>query len=580
VILHGDCIEQMRELDEASVDAICTDPPYGLEFMGKEWDRLGATSEAVDDTDWDGRTDSFPFGGGGRRIRYGASAKSMQEWHQAWATEALRILKPGGHLLAFGGTRTYHRLACAVEDAGFEIRDSLIWIYGSGFPKSLDVSKAIDKASPCPKCDGVGGFEAGGPEDYHGEPCDKCGGTGRAEGTYGDPKSEAHAGWIDRGRMRGEEGHEGYQRPWMEDEQAVAKNARKYEPATPEAQQWQGWGTALKPAHEPIVVARKPLSGTVAANVLEHGTGALNIAACRVAANGEKTPFPVGDYGERGLYGKDGERTDDPAPDGRWPPNLALSHLPECERVGVRRVKTNMATSGESLDGQIFGYGNERGDQPRGHADPDGTETIPAYECAPGCPVAELDRQSGELKTPSPYVQQSEVIGIYGAEKQHDRLSTHHGDTGGASRFFYTAKASRAERNAGLDGLPMKARGEDVLQYHEGERRADPEVANFHPTVKPIDLMRWLVRLVTPPGGRILDPFLGSGTTGIAAHLEGFDFIGIEREAEYADIAEARIEWWSQFPAGTEVDAALGLSARETVVRESGQLGLLDGEAA
>jgi DNA methylase len=247
------------------VDAIVTDPPYELGFMGKKWDESGI---AYDPAVW---------------------------------RECLRVLKPGGHLLAFGGSRTYHRLACAIEDAGFEIRDQIMWLYGSGFPKSLDVSKAIDKAA------GV-------------------------EGRYGEPKSAAHAGWIDRGRMRGEDGHEGYQRPWMEDAEAVDRNARKYISGTEAGRQWDGWGTALKPAHEPIVVARKPLIGTVAENVLQHGTGALNIDGCRV---GETRGVPVSHSkadSEIGAIGISGKRLPDEldANMGRWPANVILS-LPEDE---------------------------------------------------------------------------------------------------------------------------------------------------------------------------------------------------------------------------------------------------------
>jgi len=370
-ILRGDCLEIMATMPAESVDAIVTDPPYGLGFMGKKWDAL-------------------PPG-------------------QDWAEHCLRVLKPGGHLLAFGGSRTYHRLAVAVEDAGFEIRDQIMWLYGSGFPKSLDVSKAIDKAQG-------------------------------AEGEYGEPKSAAHAGWIDRGAMRGSEGHDGYQRPWMKDPDAVDNAARKYLPGSPDARRWSGWGTALKPAHEPVVVARKPLIGTVAQNVERFGVGGLNIDGCRVGTEkvsthsrgsnaafpkrpGEKTAEESGrkkDQREGLAVGE--ERT------GRWPANLVLD-----EQAG-----------------------------------------------------AMLDAQSGA--TPS--------------------------------RFFYCAKANKKERNAGAE--------------------------NKHPTVKPIAVMRWLVRLVTPPGGTVLDPFVGSGTTGIAAGLEGFEFIGIEREEEYADLAEARIEHWSE----------------------------------
>jgi DNA modification methylase len=563
-IIQADCVDAMRDMDEASVDAIVTDPPYHLTFMGRSWDHAPTPAES-------------------------------QRLHLAWATEALRVLKPGGHLLAFGGTRTYHRLACAVEDAGFEIRDSVIWLYGSGFPKSLDVSKAIDKA-------------AGAEREI----------VGKSETCIGPSMSEMY------GHREG--------RNWQEANSVTA-------PATPEAQQWQGWGTALKPAHEPIVLARKPLIGTVAQNVLEHGTGAINVDGCRVDAHGENyhqryaadpegKPFEGnvaygGGLGKRKpIVGRDdhsdsgsgggprasGDLSDDAEeainPDktgkvaGRWPANVALSHLPECERVGTRRVKGHQGypngPGGRSRPDYVStDYGSYATDvnAPReGHADPDGTEQVEAWRCAPGCPVAELDRQSGEAggsgRASGPTVNHLGHQGIYGSADGERGEAPFYGDTGGASRFFYVAKASRAERNAGLDGFEereMRAYGDRGPGEYPGHDSPNGQAAtiakNSHPTVKPIDLMRWLVRLVTPPGGTVLDPFAGSGTTGIAATLEDFDFIGIEREAEYADIARARIEHWQKVPQGTETKAALKAEAKErkrkAKAAESGQGDLL-----
>ena len=343
-LYHGDCIEVMRSLPDSSVDAIVTDPPYGLEFMGKEWD---APWKAAGKVEWadEGTDKSHPFRDGSVRVEYGIGGKAsvgFQDWFTVVATEALRVLKPGGHLLAFGGTRTWHRLAVAIEDAGFEVRDSIAWQYGSGFPKSLDVQKAIAKTA---------GAEA--------------------------------------------------------------------------AQQWQGWGTALKPAFEPIVVARKPLIGTVAANVLTHGTGALNIDGCRIGtdetlgrARGGWGNAAVGadNYGNFNSIGVTKEG-------GRWPANVILD---------------------ESQ-------------------------------------AAVLDAQSGDT-----------------------------------SRFFYCPKANKKER-PNVDGVA-------------------------HPTVKPMALMQYLVRLVTPPGGTILEPFAGSGTTIEAALNEGFNVIGIEMTDEYLPLIMARIE--------------------------------------
>ncbi|QBP31352.1 DNA methylase [Mycobacterium phage Dulcie] len=315
----GDCRDILTELEDASVDAILTDPPYELAFMGKKWDNSGI-------------------------------AFDVEMWEQC-----LRVLKPGGHLLAFGGSRTWHRLAVAIEDVGFEIRDSIAWLYGSGFPKSLDVSKAIDKAAGAER----------------------------------------------------------------------------------EVRQWQGWGTTLKPAFEPIVVARKPLVGTVAANVLEHGTGALNIDACRIGTA-----------------------------QGRWPTNVVLDDTQASEldaQTGIQKSGTAVQRNGGGQ--KIFG-------------------------------------------------------GIAGGENSAGaRPDAGYNDEGGASRFFpvfkYQAKAPTKERPK-VDGAA-------------------------HPTVKPLALMRWLVKLATPPGGVVLDPFAGSGTTVEACLLEGFDCIAIENEADYIPLIEHRI---------------------------------------
>jgi DNA modification methylase len=393
-LLQGDSLEVLGELEPESVDAIVTDPPYGLEFMGAEWDRLCPGSLRGD-------------------VSGGAA---MQAWHRRWAEPALGVLRPGAHLLAFGGTRTYHRLTSALEDAGFEIRDSLMWLYGSGFPKSRDVSKAIDKTE-------------GAEREV----------VGRANGIA------------------------------SQNTQSLGPFAPEYDatlPATPEAAQWEGWGTALKPGHEPIVVARKPLSGTVAQNVLEHGTGAINIDGCRVRS-------------DRGG--------------GRWPANVVFSHLEECKWVETRKVRS---------DGHFPASRGAGGLSTDGHSGQDGLperrtsgENAEIWDCAAGCPIAELDSQSGLL-----------VSGANPKRRHSAKFRTSYGDfagqadakpqrgtdRGGASRFFYCAKTSRAERNAGLPDL----------------------LVNDHPTVKPISLLRWLVRLVTPPGGRVLDPFLGSGSAG------------------------------------------------------------------
>lgn len=447
-----DCIEAMKAMPPESVDAVVTDPPYGLEFMGKEWDKLDG---------W--RPDTAPSGishkvpdGTPRWSRIPPHAMAaMQKWHLAWAREALRVLKPGGHLLAFGGTRTFHRLTCAIEDAGFEIRDTIMWLYGSGFPKSMDVSKAIDKAAGVER-EVVGSYRT--PEG------------GQELTTYNN---------------------------WGSGERRTPTVTAA---ATPEAKAWEGWGTALKPSHEPIIVARKPIEGTVAENVLKHGTGGINIDGCRVstvdglgggAYRGGIRPksamgLTEGDWGKNSMLKAGTSRLkpeDFRQPSGRFPPNLVLTHHPDC---------------GE--------------------------------ECVEGCHVRELGEQSGERTsgalqagttrhTTPPcygrgYAKAGRILSI------RDYVI----DSGTAARFFpcfkYEPKASTDERSLGL----------------ESDR-------NRHPTVKPLDLMRWLVRLVTPPEGIVLDPFLGSGTTAMAAILEGKDWIGIERETEYVEISKARIEW-------------------------------------
>lgn len=394
-VLVGDCRELMRSMSDASIDAIVTDPPYELGFMGKKWDASGI-------------------------------AYDLEVWR-----EALRVLKPGGHLLAFGGTRTYHRMACAIEDAGFDVRDSIHWIYGSGFPKSLDVSKAIDKAAGAERTEVIG-----------------------ARHRNVKPFDDGN-GWNNNN---------------------TTGNYEYKAPVTDAAKQWQGWGTALKPAHEPIVVARKPLVGTVAANVLEHGTGAVNVDGCRVGtAGGTRKHGPPSMQPGNSLAGSVSGVFNgggcEPIDAGRWPANIVLGHSPDC------------------------------GD-----------------ECAEGCAVAEMDRQSGMFKGQVGMKALSKVQFKVGGNRTAQQFQQGSTDFGGASRFFpcfrYQAKASKRDRGDG----------------------------NTHPTVKPVELMRWLVRLVTPPNGLVLDPFTGSGTTGVACAREGFDFVGLELLDNHADIARRRIE--------------------------------------
>ena len=367
-LFEGDCLSVLKALPDDSVDSIVTDPPYGLSFMGKKWDY---------------------------------DVPSVEIWR-----ECLRVLKPGGHLLAFAGSRTYHRLVVNVEDAGFEIRDQIMWVYGSGFPKSHNI------------------------------------------------------------------GHK--------------------------AEEWVGWGSALKPAHEPIVVARKPLIGTIVENVLEHGTGGLNIDGCRIGTD-------VVGWGGKGRSG-------------------------------------DSATAGASRGGTQGGYNYDDGE---------------ARPVEGRFPANFIHDGSDEVVSLFPestggHAPKNSKANPFGGVNDTEREEIHYG-TGSAARFFYCPKASKAERNAGLEAFENKksqhnaggiGRKVSVEKRLEQGKENAPMMKNIHPTVKPVDLMKYLCRLVTPPGGVVLDPFMGSGTTGIAAKVEGFDFIGIEMDAEYLVIAEARIGHW------------------------------------
>lgn len=472
--LHrGNCVEVMRDMADASADSVVTDPPYELTSA-----RPGARNAATEGKVMKGFMGMAWDGSG---IAY-----SVEMW-----AEALRVLKPGGHLLAFSGSRTYHRMVCAIEDAGFEVRDQIMWIYGSGFPKSLDVSKAIDKRKDWAALEafqvkvraarlalGISQSEAARRIELIGED-ESLGGGGFMWFETGMrlPSAEQYAA-LKRVLSLGDEcdgAFEEAEREVIGQHRATAggQNMRHGigggdEPLPPGqitaagsdlAREWQGWGTALKPAHEPIVVARKPLIGTVAANVLRHGTGAINIDGCRV-----KTDETLR-AGAGGLWSHDRDGTT-PQPAltsdvGRWPANLihdgsddVLSEFPDQE-------------SGSRASGVRTGMG---------------------------------------------------FHGAYG-----DGGPAISGSHGSAARFFYTAKAAAEDRHEGIQGS-AKAHGR-----------------NHHPTVKPTVLMRYLCRLVTPPGGLVLDPFMGSGSTGKAAMLEGFRFVGIDLSPEYVEIARARI---------------------------------------
>jgi DNA modification methylase len=371
----GDCLDVLKTFDDNSFDSIVTDPPYGLSFMGKKWDY---------------------------------DVPSVEIW-----VECFRVLKPGGHLLAFAGTRTQHRMAVRIEEAGFEIRDMIAWVYGSGFPKSHDVSKALDRAA------------------------------GKEREKVRVDTRQARNPTATGG---GKDGAEGATRPWIDRALKVGYHEKdSNDPVTDAARQWQGWGTALKPALEPITLARKPLVGTVADNVLKWGTGGVNVDASRVEA--EKTTG-WGGKPSNGYSGGLNQDLNARPVQGRWPANLIHD--------------------GSDKSTQFFGE---------------------------------------------------------------------------AARFFYCAKTSKRDRNDGLDNMPLQ----DVHRYNAGigegkEPDTPSKDQNHHPTVKPTDLMRYLVTLVTPPDGHVLDPFMGSGSTGKGCVQAGFSFTGIEMDNGYLEIAKRRIE--------------------------------------
>ena len=566
-VVQGDSADLLRELPDASVDAVVTDPPAGISFMGRSWDG-----------DHGGR----------------------DNWVKAFTAlykECLRALKPGGHAIVWALPRTSHWTATALEDAGFEVRDIIHHHFGSGFPKSLDVSKAIDKRRQ-DSTDAIAAClwirEAVGRSGFtHYEIAARIGvvesmvrhwmaKTGnqhlvptteqwaKLEPLLGSPPdwmrslilpaNQPGDAWFERDVVG--EGVSGETAIWAD---GGMGNFDITVPATEAAKQWDGWGTSLKPSTENWILCRKPLIGTVAENVLAHGTGALNIAATRVGyrdAADKVSATPQGECTAKpgALAGKtqhiDGRQVfDRPELIGRWPANLVLSHHPDCVRTGTKRVRgSDRLGHGdkETHSDGVTGWNAGQMHSETRHADPDGKETVEAWQCVEGCPVAELDRQSGEQitgntgggiayrRTESPAIRAGGGMNVIG--NAHERQF--YPGSGGASRFFYCAKPSRAERNAGLKDFPVRVSDERTAagqgMYAEQGGTIVPG-QNHHPTVKAIQLMRWLCRLVTPPGGVVLDPFAGSGSTGCAAIAEGFRFIGFERDEDYVSIARARI---------------------------------------
>lgn len=409
MLIVGNCIDTLSQYEENVFDSVVTDPPYELGFMGKAWDSTGI-------------------------------AYNTELWRHC-----LRVLKPGGHLIAFSGARTYHRMAVAIEDAGFEIRDQIMWVYGSGFPKSLNISKSIDKMLGAER-EVVGVGTSGKSRNVLN--------AANTPDTFGGEYNITAA-------------------------------------SSDLAKQWDGWGTALKPAHEPMVLARKPLEGTVTQNVLKHGTGALNIDATRVPFGEEQInlsrkqrqqQFDGGiDFGASGLIGTEINTYKE---GGRWPANFIHDGSNEVlELFPDAKGGTWNTTNG-----------------------------------------ARPFNNNGE---PTDYK-------TTGQDKSN----------GSAARFFYCAKASSSERNLGLDDLPDRKQDEDDYERAgttNPRNRSQKIRKNHHPTVKPVALMRHLIKMVTPPNGIVLDPFMGSGTTAVAATLDGIRWVGCEMNEEYAQIIWARV---------------------------------------
>ena len=388
-LIHGDCLEKLKELEDCSIDSIVTDPPYHLTSIVK---RFGKENSSPAKPGKDGSFVRLSKGFMGQEWDGGDIAFRTEVWE-----ECLRVLKPGGHLIAFSGSRTYHRMAYAIDESGFEIRDQIMWVYGSGFPKSLNVGKAIDK---------------------------KLGNEREVVGISNDG-----AGNNDI-YIKGES---------KRSEMSLLAGYNKEIEITKGSSEYEGWGTALKPAHEPIVLARKPFKGSVADNVLQHGTGALNIEACR-----------VGD-----------------------------------EEITINKLE------------DWSGFGE--------HKNPDYNSSV--------------------------------SVGRYPANFLHDGLEEEW------SKYFYCPKANKKDRNEGCEDLEQQQYSYDGREtpIDNAYQRNNSVSSNNHPTVKPTDLMRYLCRLVTPKNGIVLDPFMGSGSTGKAALLEDFTFTGIELSEEYLKIAEKRI---------------------------------------
>lgn len=465
--LHfGDCLEVMAKMEADSVDSIITDPPYGLKFMGKGWDH---------------------------------GVPGVPYWK-----EALRVVKPGAMMFAFGGTRTHHRLMCAIEDAGWEIRDTILWLYSSGWPKNTDISKAIDKA-------------AGKLEERE---------------VVGEHPLAYKAGKDSANEVYGAQTH------------AMTVTA----PATDAAALWEGWGTALSPSHEPIIVAMAPRDGTFVNNALKHGVAGLNIDGGRIPTGGRPLRIAYGQNKENNASQFEmgsGNAAGDTI-QGRWPKNVVLSHHPECVELGVQRVKPLEGYRPNPVnvqaDGNIQFTEKPPGYQKGSYTDPDGLETVQDWDCHPDCAVRMLAEQSGERPTGGKIQRAGSVNTWTGHTAKDTVMNT--GDKGTATRFYYCAKAPKREKwfYCAICEDAHHRRDEDLHAHGKKKRERDHIIR--HPTQKPLALMEYLCRLIsTPTGGVTLDLFAGTCSTGEACFNTGMAFIGIENDMPSFRIGQARLEY-------------------------------------
>jgi DNA modification methylase len=501
-VFLGDCLDVLRFLPDNSVDLICTDPPYGLgnheptveeilhylkgerldtggDFMGKEWD-----------------------------------IPSVPVWK-----ECFRVLKPGGHVFSFGGTRTWDLISLGLRAAGFEMRDTIkedhpafAWVHGQGFPKSLNIGKAIDKMKGAERTEVIGKYDLPDVADGRRNKSWECTNT-TEPGMFG-----------------------------------VSGQKDILAPVTQEATQWEGWGTALKPSWEPILVFRKPVDGTVAENALKYGTGGLNIEATRVK-HASKEDFEKhkamvdrlkeqgGSLGDSWKNSSDLSGANEVKTSGRWPPNMVMAHADGCKKTGMMILEGDHRT-GDQVGGRrppgFANVGADTGDS-RPNSAVYGDEQVPIWKCVDGCPIKALDEQSGTtasgaMRREVPAYEGESTTGFL---RGRSGPSNQHGDSGGASRFFPQFEGQ----------TPPEAPFLYTAKVTKREATLEGEVPNKHPTKKPLTLIQWLLRLGCPKGGIVLDPYIGSGTTAVAAIDEGMRFIGIEKDTEFYPDTVKRVEF-------------------------------------